>query len=314
MNKLLTLAAITLLTVGIHQLSQPESLDLRVQFDKYTTQFGKVYTPAERAYRFQVYQDAMKQIQILNSEENSTTVFGETQFTDLTNEEFAALVLTRKESPMNLDAELYVPQGPLKASADWSKITSVKNQGNCGSCWAFSAVGAVETLLTIKGVITKDLWLSEQQLVDCDKGTNDGCNGGFENLGIQWAKKNGLTTDKQYPYQGVQNKQCKYSSGQYKPSGYQVVSADNMYTALSYQPITVAVDANSWQNYKSGVFTKCTYKSLNHAVLATGFQEDGVWIIKNSWGTSWGEQGYIRLPATGNPCGVQRESYVAYLE
>ncbi|CAD8173139.1 unnamed protein product [Paramecium pentaurelia] len=313
MNKLLAFAAITLLTVGIHQLSQTESVDQRLQFENYTTKYGKIYSPAEKAYRSKVYEDAMKQIQIQNADLSSTAKFGENQFTDLTPEEFAALYLTRNQSNMNLNAELYVPQGPVGASADWSNITKVKDQGNCGSCWAFSAVGAVETLLTLKGVLPSNTWLSEQQLVDCDRGTNNGCNGGFENLGISWAKKNGLTTSDKYPYVGKQQK-CQISTGQYKPSGYQVVSASNMYTALSYQPITVAVDASSWQYYKTGVFDKCTLKSLNHAVLATGFQEDGVWIIKNSWGTGWGEKGYIRLPAQGNPCGVQNESYVAYLE
>ncbi|CAD8102732.1 unnamed protein product [Paramecium sonneborni] len=313
MNKFLALAAITLLTVGIHQLSQTQSVDMKVQYENYTVQYGKFYSPAEKAYRSKIYEEAMKHIENFNSDPSNTARLGENQFTDLTPEEFAALYLTRKQSNMNLNSELYVPQGPVNASADWSGITKVKDQGNCGSCWAFSAVGAVETLLTIKGVLPSNTWLSEQQLVDCDKGTNNGCNGGFENLGISWAKKNGLTTSDKYPYVAKQQK-CQISTGQYKPSGYQVVASANMYTALSYQPITVAVDASSWQYYKNGVFTGCTYKSLNHAVLATGFQEDGTWIIKNSWGTAWGEKGYIRLPGTGNPCGVKDESYVAYLE
>jgi len=187
--------------------------------------------------------------------------------------------------------------------------TKVKNQGSCGSCWAFSTVSAVEAYFAVvKG--QKGLDLSEQQVVDCSKNGNQGCNGGWPNVALSWVAKNGLTTTAAYPYT-ARDGTCKTSTGAYKINGPHKVSASqaSLQSAIDQRPVSVCVDASNWSGYRSGILSSCG-KSTNHAVTAFGYDASGNWKIKNSWGTSWGESGYIRL-AAGNTCNVLSESYLA---
>jgi len=183
----------------------------------------------------------------------------------------------------------------------------VKNQGGCGSCWAFSAVSAAEAYFaTVKG--QKGLDLSEQQLVDCSK-ANYGCNGGWPDKALSWVAANGLTTQSAYPYAG-RDQTCKTSTGAYKISSVQKVtaSAASLQSAINQRPVSVCVDASKWSQYSSGVMSSCG-TSRNHAVTAFGYTSS-YWKIKNSWGTGWGESGYIRL-AMGDTCGVTKEAVLA---
>lgn len=189
----------------------------------------------------------------------------------------------------------------LPKSFDWRKIADVpvQNQGACGSCWAFSTIASVDYAYAIYGEPEK---FSEQELVDC--APYYGCQGGF--FAGDWVVKNGVATEKSYPYQAVDQK-CKSSEsinvgkiiswaniGQpnKKPSVKELKQA-----ILQYGPIAVDVAASSsWDYYKGGVKKNCGAKSINHMVNIVGWDGKGNWIMRNSWGEKWGDAGYALMP------------------
>jgi C1A family cysteine protease len=198
---------------------------------------------------------------------------------------------------------------------DWKSqgaVTPVKNQGQCGSCWAFSATGAIEGAWKIKsGSLVS---LSEQQLVDCAGSTgNQGCNGGLMDRAFEWVIKNGgICSEAAYPYTARGGACAKTCSPVAKLTGYKDIpqgSEAALMTALRAQPVSVAVEADkqAFQFYSSGVLddTSCGAR-LNHGILATGYgtQTKQYWNVKNSWGTGWGESGYIRMVRGKNQCGI----------
>ena len=207
----------------------------------------------------------------------------------------------------------------LPDSVDWvtnGAVTPVKNQGQCGSCWSFSTTGSLEGAFYLKtGTLDS---FSEQQLVDCDnrqnkenKGKDMGCNGGLMDNAFSWIEKNnGLCTEDSYPYESGTTKtpgscqtSCDVVSGSDITSFTDVTpkSDEAMMTALSQQPVSIAIEADQkdFQLYKSGVFTGSCGTNLDHGVLAVGYgtSEDGTdfYKVKNSWGTTWGDDGYILL-------------------
>ena len=206
----------------------------------------------------------------------------------------------------------------LPDSVDWvtnGAVTPVKNQGQCGSCWSFSTTGSLEGAFYLKtGTLDS---FSEQQLVDCDnrqnkenKGTDMGCNGGLMDNAFSWIEKNnGLCTEDSYPYvsgtsttAGSCQTSCEIVSGSEITSFTDVTpgSDEAMMTALSQQPVSIAIEADQkdFQLYKSGVFTGSCGTNLDHGVLAVGYgTSDGTdfYKVKNSWGTTWGDDGYILL-------------------
>ena len=203
---------------------------------------------------------------------------------------------------------------PPPAGVDWrtqGKVTPVKNQGQCGSCWAFATVGALEALNLILG--NGQETYSEQYLVDCTYNQNVGCSacqGGWPSGAIGWLKTNGIVSDKSYPYRGVFSGQSYCSTlarSGLKTYGSGNVAAGNteeLANAVAIQPVVVCIDASSWSNYRGGIFNNCNNPQVhNHAVLLVGYTADA-WIIKNSWGAGWGESGYIRLARPGNTCGI----------
>lgn len=188
------------------------------------------------------------------------------------------------------------------ADIDWvakGMVTRVKNQGQCGSCWAFSAVATVESFYKLKN---QTVDLSEQQLVDCSASYgNHGCDGGSHVEGTKYIRDKGVTTESDYPYVG-KTETCKKQGGAHKvTSVLQTKGCTGMQNALMSRPLGVGVDARGWGKYSSGVFSDCG-TDLNHALLLVGVAST-YWHIKNSWGTSWGEHGFIRL-ALGNTCGI----------
>jgi len=229
-------------------------------------------------------------------------------FGDLTKEEFLSQytgftpsdnTLLRQSNSVDF-SDIAVPD-----SVDWvaaNKVVGVKDQGQCGSCWAFSAVGSIESAY---GIETGNalISLSEQQLVDCSGAEgNEGCNGGLMDNAFQYVISNkGLCKESDYTYKAVDGT-CKASSCKSAitiTSFTDVAQTEAALTAaLVQQPIAVAVDASSWQFYSSGIMSTCVYTQLDHGVLAVAYGTSGgkaYYTIKNSWGTSWGMSGFIQL-------------------
>jgi len=284
-------------------------------FSEFVGRYNKAYdSPATFFQRFSVFKDNLNYIREQNALNLSYTL-GLNEFADLTNLEFMNLYAGLMEQPAGIPRSEHVVGGkaPL-ASVDWRSqgaVTPIKNQGQCGSCWAFSTTGAVEGAYKIKsGTLVS---LSEQQLVDCAGSSgNQGCNGGFMDYAFEWIMKNGICAEKDYPYtgrDGTCKKTCKPVT---KIGGYKDVTAgsdSSLLDAVTTTTVSVAIEADqsAFQFYRSGIFTAACGRQLDHGVLAVGYGTQGsqdYWIVKNSWGASWGEQGYIRMIRNKDQCGI----------
>jgi C1A family cysteine protease len=257
-------------------------------------------------------------IDIINGR-NLTYKLGHNQFSGMDEYDFQKYIMQNQKlfnHPMiqnNLemnDTQIFLPT-ILPVEVDWVKdghVTSVKDQGQCGSCWSFSAIASLESAYSIK--YNRLLDFSEQQLVDCDNfrngGFDHGCNGGLMNNAFEWIAKNGgICSEDEYPYMGHSQKCDTWCAtiGGTDIMNFATVDAEDesMMLALNLQPISVAIEADQreFQLYKSGVFMGECGVNLDHGVVVVGYGTDDdrndYYRVKNSWGESWGEGGYIRL-------------------
>lgn len=288
------------------------------EFQQYIIQYNKAYTNEEYVQRLQTFRDNLAFIRIQNSLGNDW-VLGVNKFADLSPAEFKARYLSKKmDLSSKKPAQEFVQLTDLPTKIDWrteGAVTGVKNQGQCGSCWAFSTTGSVEGIWKISG--NPLVSLSEQELVDCSTSYgNQGCNGGLMDDAFEFIKDNGITLESAYPYLAVDGTCNTALEKQIAANitGYVNVAANNptaLQTAATSQPISVAVQADQyvWQYYKSGTITKNCGHELDHGVLIVGYDttsSPNFWIVKNSWGPDWGLGGYVQIAITAKEgvCGI----------
>jgi len=322
-----------------------ENEEMFRSFLDYTSKFEKKYANIEEfVVRYQNYQASIARVAKLNAA-STNAVYGVTKFSDMTSEEFKSTMLGYKPNPIAqslLQMHTKHTHSHKKAhrvtanvtSWDWrdhGAVTAVKDQGQCGSCWAFSTAEEIESSWFMsKGQLPT---LSEEQIVDCDT-VDQGCNGGDTVTAYAYVKQaGGLVTEDSYPYTagGGQSGTCSIS-GSFAASitGFEYATppctdactnqdeatlASNL---ASQGPVSICVDAETWQDYSGGVITSncdMAYTSLDHCVQLVGFDisdpSNSYWIVRNSWNTNWGEAGYLRVGYGSNLCGIADEATIA---
>ena len=311
MNKaiLIALAAFTALAAvsQIMPIAQTRFLGVADEREAAFTQWmmkqGKSYgTSTEKEFRLATFKTNYDFVTETNAKQSNYWL-ELNKFADMTKEELATYRGMKSAAPKKSGNTAPVLTFPSSVDQRNNGLVShVKDQGQCGSCWAFSTIGGVEGFHA-QSTGTMQTY-SEQQLVDCAGGSygNLGCSGGLMDNALRYIEDHGITTESAYPYT-AQNGTCSYNGGGYKTHSHQDIaqSVSGLKSAIATRPVSIAVDAQSWSFYGGGVFDNCG-SSLDHGVLAVGYTSD-YWIVKNSWGASWGESGYIRL-AMGNTCGL----------
>ena len=300
--------------------------DWRV-FNRFVQKYNKMYDDVEEMkMRFDEFRVNYKKIVEHNMMPHQNFTLRVNEFADMTQEEFRLYMTGFRDHSVRLPSEtngcssfVSTKSVNLPNSVDWrdhQAVTPIKNQGQCGSCWSFSATGSMEGAWAIKsGNLVS---LSEQQLVDCSGSFgNQGCNGGLMDYAFEYAMENGMCTESEEPYEG-RDDNCKQCTPSVTVKGCVDVTANNqeeLKEAVSRQPVSVAIEADTttFQFYNSGVLTsESCGTNLDHGVLAVGYgTENGndYWLVKNSWGNSWGDNGYVKILRTDSKsdpgiCGI----------
>ena len=346
MKTILILTAVAALFSAVYfsrsEISNLEDNETQKEFFKFIMEFNRNYiSNSEFNKRYTEFKNTLKEIQRINSRNTKGMIAGITKFADWTSEEFASI--------LTLDTTGYVPKLPDNLAApnkdhediDWRNkngVQKVKDQGACGSCWAFSAQGAVEGAHFVDKKQLVDF--AEQYLVSCNHDgifpfKNMGCSGGQMNRAFSFLTKNNNVFQDDYEYKAQdydQGQECKKSityAPNSKLADYWSIaedkgdSFDNLLTRLAERPVAVAVNAgepNLWKNYKGGVMEEadCAGQSLDHGVLLVGLENDKdgpLLIVKNSWGSRWGREGFVYIRATGVACGIRKmASYPLFIK
>jgi len=295
-----------------------------MEFLKYVTKFGKSYgTKEEFDFRADLFKKNLAAIAEENSRNENTFTVGVNKFADWTPAEYRRMLAYKPVRGAKKLAE--AKNVSIPASVDWrleGAVNPVKDQGQCGSCWAFSGVGVLESRYKIfKGTLFN---LAEQQLVDCARGvpySSEGCNGGEMTDVFDYSAKKGVMLTSDYPYKAY-DEPCKYDATKATPvkgTGHLMVQANSavsLKTAIADGPVSVAIEADTFvfQFYTGGILNspKCG-TDLDHGVIAVGYGVDTAkgeyYIVRNSWGASWGVKGYINIAVVEGQgiCGIQME-------
>ncbi|XP_060189901.1 zingipain-2-like [Lycium barbarum] len=307
-----------------------ESSSMLEKHELWMARHGRTYeNDAEKAKRLNIFKENVKFVESFNKNGTKPYKLGINEFADLTSEEFLKYYTThglnkfssksQQSSPAIFSSFKYENMSDVPSFMDWTKsgaVTNVKHQGQCGCCWAFAAVGALEGANKLSR--SKLISLSEQELLDCTT-ENNGCNGGLITTAYDFIVKNGgIALESNYPYKEYQDSCRSAQQGTdsaVKMSRYETLpsSESALLKAVSQQPVSIGIAVTEeFHMYQSGVYDGSCDDQLNHAVTIIGYgtNEDGTkyWLIKNSWGTSWGENGYMKLARDtgieGGLCGI----------
>ena len=278
-------------------------------FTNFQEKFAKKYENVqELESRFTIFRENLHNIVTHNADRSQNFTMGVNQFTDLTPEEFKTQMIRGLKAPVGSFGcgTFSNSASGAPASIDWrtkGAVTTVKDQGQCGSCWTFSSTGAMEGAWAIaKGQLID---LAEQELVDCAglKYGSAGCSGGQMEGAFKFIIENGQCAASSYPYTAKDGSCHSCTAVAHASSCYDVNPNDqlSLKAAVAKQPVAVAIEADTkyFQSYSSGVLTSSSCgTSLDHGVLAVGYGEENgqkYWLVNNSWGTSWGDQGYVKI-------------------
>jgi len=299
---------------------------VQTEFLNFMHKYGKTYSSDEFPQRYENFKASMARAQSKNAK-NGGASYGITKFSDMTPEEFKSKILMKPRAAPQIDtSRLLQPKiGQAPTDLDWrtkGAVTAVKDQEQCGSCWAFSTVENVESQWLLAGKANNNtLNLSEQQVVDCDT-VDAGCDGGDPPSAYEYIMgAGGLETDAVYPYTG-EDGSCAFIKADVVTtiSDWKFATTEDDEKTLqsnlaSWGPLSICVDAEYWQDYTSGVMTawECAWvNELDHCVELVGYQTTNqatpYWIVRNSWGTDWGIDGYIWLEMGDNACGLTNEA------
>lgn len=297
-------------------------------FSLFLAQYGHSYPRDQYESRFDVFKQNLADADSRNKEESSTgkskskdrsgALHGITKFSAMSDDEISKMKSRIPRSQLS-DSDIPVAKpekykGALKY-VDWrdTLVTEVKDQGVCGSCWSFSVASQVESDAIRANLLTNKDSLSAQQVLSCEK-IDQQCEGGFTENGFRYAKEHGLALASAYPYESYMGVAPGCNEAKIKPvvqvSDFNILESeeDMINYVLSTGPLSTCIDSTTWATYQSGIMTSCPNENIDHCVQIVGVNtEEGYWIVRNTWGSNWGEDGYIRLALNSNTCGVQTD-------
>ena len=294
---------------GLYLSMSPQTGDYNDLFEKFIHDYGMNYVDqGELDFRRQIFENNMIEAEKLNIL-NPEAEFGVTSFADQTKDEMLMRMGAIDDAPQDPNVEVFDEESDSLGDINWMSVMQpVQNQGTCGSCWAFSAVATFEGRHKIMRPQEQHLKFSEQQVLDCTS-PNYGCGGGWYDAAWVYLSKLGLCELSHYRYTGVKwNCRAGTCKRWAKDKGFKYIAKSEpaMHAALKDGPISTALDASNWHLYKKGIITRqgC-YTGMTHAITIVGYDSStNAWNVKNSWGTGWGEQGYVRLAYGQNTCNL----------